>query len=78
MKFKKYKFDDLASFRKHESQITQVQSYAMKLEIKEIVSKYQNDLNNKYFGLDIYINKLINFKSFFSRFIYLIKRSCEI
>jgi glycosyltransferase involved in cell wall biosynthesis len=77
VKFKKYNFVDLASFRKHDSQITQVQSNAMKLEIKKIVSKYQNDLNKKYLGLDIYINKLINFKSFFSRFIYLIKKSCE-
>jgi glycosyltransferase involved in cell wall biosynthesis len=77
VKFIKYKFDDLASFRKHESQITQTQSNAMNLEINEILRKYQNDLNKKYLGLDIYINKLINFKSFFSRFLYFIKRLCE-
>ena len=75
VKFKHYKLDDLASFRIHVSQISQTQSNAMNLEIKEILSKYQKNLNKKYFGFDIYINKFINFKSFFSRFIYLIKRS---
>lgn len=77
VKFKHYKFDDLASFRIHESQSSKVQSTAMNLEIKEILRKYQKDLSKKYIGLDNYINKLINIKSFLSRCIYLIKRSYE-
>lgn len=77
VRFKHYKFDDLASFRIHESQISKVQSNVMNLEIKEILRKYQKDLNKKYLGLDTYIHKLINFKSFLSRFIYFIKKASE-
>lgn len=73
VKFQKYKFNDLASFRMHDSQITKLQSKAMKYEIQDVLSKYQKVLNEKYFGLDSYINKLINLKPFFSRLIYLIK-----
>jgi glycosyltransferase involved in cell wall biosynthesis len=73
IKFKKYEFDDLGSFRIHNSQITKTQKIAMSLEIKEIIRKYQKSLNKKYLGLDMYLNKLINFRSFFSRIIYLIK-----
>jgi len=73
VKFQKYKLNELASFRIHDSQITKLQSKAMKLEIQDVLSKYQKDLNAKYLGFDGYINKLINLKSFFSRLIYLIK-----
>lgn len=74
IKFKKYEFEDLGSFRIHERQITQIQGHAMNQEINEILSKYKNKLHNKYLGLDIYLNKIINIKSFYSRMIYSIKK----
>jgi len=64
----------LASFRIHGNQITKVHRKDMKVEIQDILKNYKNKLNVSYCGLDIYINKFINIRSYFSRCTYSINK----
>ena len=74
VRFKRYEKECLASFRIHGNQITKVHRKDMKVEIQDILKNYKNKLNVSYCGLDIYINKFINIRSYFSRCTYSINK----